>query len=50
VLILRGACCFQSFLFPCCLVLRIPCLLVCLIKKVYFFCFFLSHSSYFFYM
>jgi hypothetical protein len=37
MLILRGACCFQPFLFPCCFVLPIPCLLVCLLKRFYFF-------------
>jgi hypothetical protein len=34
---LRSACCFQSFLFTCCLVLPSPCVLVCLLKSVYSF-------------
>jgi hypothetical protein len=37
VLVFRGACCFQSFLFPCHLLLPIPCLLVHLLKRVYSF-------------
>jgi hypothetical protein len=37
VLVLRSACCFQSFLFTCCLVLPSPCVLVCLLKSVYSF-------------
>jgi hypothetical protein len=37
VLVLGSSCCFHSFLFPCCLVLSIPFLLVSLLKRVYSF-------------
>jgi hypothetical protein len=37
VLILRDAYSFQPLLFPCCLVLPIPCLLLCLLERVYSF-------------
>jgi hypothetical protein len=35
VLVSRSTCCFQFSLFPCCLVLPLPCLLVCLLKGLY---------------
>jgi hypothetical protein len=40
---------FLPIFFPCYLVLPIPCLLVCLLKMVFYTWIFLSHSSFFFY-